>query len=421
MNGAATQDLRNIGSRRRWPRCWPQARRRRRAPRSMLALLEALAGARARAGSTATSTADGRRPGAGDHGRALPAAGRRRAGPACWAGSSTSSGRGRRRTARAAASPAAASRTWTRTCARSPARSSGTRSTTASAAAATRRRARGALWGAFDAAGGGSQAAQGSADPDAWVSDANAERITFAPGLLPTTIRYTNRPSGIQQVISFMSHRPRRLSAETEQAAGRMARHRYHGGVPLGPVDAGGTRRTATGRPGGAAPGRAGAGRPVPPARRGRRRAPTATGATRTRPGPAWSGRSASSTAARRSRSPPGMAAVSAVLFTQLKPGDVLVAAGDGYPGVRALATSGSRRSASSRASSPPTPARCWTRSPARGSCGSRRRPTRGWTCATWPPWPRPRTPPARCSRSTTRSPRRSASARSSSAPTSPR
>jgi cystathionine gamma-lyase len=33
-----------------------------------------------------------------------------------------------------------------------------------------------------------------------------------------------------------------------------------------------------------------------------------------------------------------GMAAVSAVLLTQLKPGDVLVAAGDGYPGVRALA-----------------------------------------------------------------------------------
>ena len=37
--------------------------------------------------------------------------------------------------------------------------------------------------------------------------DANAERIKFAPGLLPTTIRYTNRPSGIQQVISFKGHR----------------------------------------------------------------------------------------------------------------------------------------------------------------------------------------------------------------------
>jgi hypothetical protein len=37
--------------------------------------------------------------------------------------------------------------------------------------------------------------------------DANAERIKFAPGLLQTTIRYTNRPSGIQQVISFNGHR----------------------------------------------------------------------------------------------------------------------------------------------------------------------------------------------------------------------
>jgi cystathionine gamma-lyase len=33
-----------------------------------------------------------------------------------------------------------------------------------------------------------------------------------------------------------------------------------------------------------------------------------------------------------------GMAAVSAVLFSVLRPGDVLVAAGDGYPGVRAVA-----------------------------------------------------------------------------------
>src|SRR3954447_25071073 len=34
-----------------------------------------------------------------------------------------------------------------------------------------------------------------------------------------------------------------------------------------------------------------------------------------------------------------GMAAMSAVLFTVLRPGDVLVAAGDGYPGVRVLAS----------------------------------------------------------------------------------
>jgi hypothetical protein len=46
-------------------------------------------------------------------------------------------------------------------------------------------------------------AEQGGADPDAWRSDANAERIDFAPGLLPRTIRYTNRPSGIQQLVTF--------------------------------------------------------------------------------------------------------------------------------------------------------------------------------------------------------------------------
>jgi acyl-homoserine lactone acylase PvdQ len=64
-----------------------------------------------------------------------------------------------------------------------------------------------ALWGALDAAGNTLQAAQGSADPAAWRADANAEKISFAPGLLTTKIRYTNRPSGIQQVISFSGHR----------------------------------------------------------------------------------------------------------------------------------------------------------------------------------------------------------------------
>jgi acyl-homoserine lactone acylase PvdQ len=64
-----------------------------------------------------------------------------------------------------------------------------------------------ALWGAFTAAGAALTAAQGTPDPTQWRSDANKERITFAPGLLQTTIRYTNRPSGIQQVISFGGHR----------------------------------------------------------------------------------------------------------------------------------------------------------------------------------------------------------------------
>ena len=51
------------------------------------------------------------------------------------------------------------------------------------------------------------EAAQGS-DPAAWREDATAERIPFLPGgLLPYTLRYTNRPTGIQQVIEFSGHR----------------------------------------------------------------------------------------------------------------------------------------------------------------------------------------------------------------------
>ena len=56
------------------------------------------------------------------------------------------------------------------------------------------------MWAALDAVPG---------DPDALRARCDAERIAFRPGLLPTTIRYTNRPSGIQQVISFNGHRPR--------------------------------------------------------------------------------------------------------------------------------------------------------------------------------------------------------------------
>jgi acyl-homoserine lactone acylase PvdQ len=65
---------------------------------------------------------------------------------------------------------------------------------------------RAALWAALEAAGAELQAAQG-ADPNAWRADATRERISFAPGLLPYTMRYTNRPSGIQQVIEFAGHR----------------------------------------------------------------------------------------------------------------------------------------------------------------------------------------------------------------------
>ncbi|HEY8638384.1 MAG TPA: hypothetical protein VIL64_04020, partial [Solirubrobacteraceae bacterium] len=67
---------------------------------------------------------------------------------------------------------------------------------------------RDSLWQAFDQAGDALATAQGSPDPATWTSDATAERIKFVPGLLQTTIRFTNRPSGIQQVISFTGHRP---------------------------------------------------------------------------------------------------------------------------------------------------------------------------------------------------------------------
>ena len=63
-----------------------------------------------------------------------------------------------------------------------------------------KRRCARAVWAALEGIPG---------DPDALRADATRERIAFRPGLLPTTIRYTNRPSGIQQVISFNGHRPR--------------------------------------------------------------------------------------------------------------------------------------------------------------------------------------------------------------------
>jgi acyl-homoserine lactone acylase PvdQ len=64
------------------------------------------------------------------------------------------------------------------------------------------------VWSAIDKAGKSLTQSQGTADPSAWHSDATRERIRFAPGILPTTMRYANRPSGIQQVISFNGHRP---------------------------------------------------------------------------------------------------------------------------------------------------------------------------------------------------------------------
>lgn len=65
---------------------------------------------------------------------------------------------------------------------------------------------RAALWAALEAAGVELEAAQGP-DPSGWRADANRERISFLPGILPFTMRYTNRPTGIQQVIEFGGHR----------------------------------------------------------------------------------------------------------------------------------------------------------------------------------------------------------------------
>jgi acyl-homoserine lactone acylase PvdQ len=69
------------------------------------------------------------------------------------------------------------------------------------------RRCQNAVWGAIEAAGQELTAEQGTSNPRAWRADANAERIHFVPGILSTTMRYTNRPTGIQQVISFNRHR----------------------------------------------------------------------------------------------------------------------------------------------------------------------------------------------------------------------
>jgi acyl-homoserine lactone acylase PvdQ len=61
------------------------------------------------------------------------------------------------------------------------------------------------IWASLDAAGATLEAAQG-ADPAAWRADAERERVRFAPGLIPDTMRWTNRPT-FQQVNSFGSHR----------------------------------------------------------------------------------------------------------------------------------------------------------------------------------------------------------------------
>ncbi|HEX8123082.1 MAG TPA: penicillin acylase family protein [Solirubrobacteraceae bacterium] len=64
------------------------------------------------------------------------------------------------------------------------------------------------VWAALDATGAALETRLGTPDPDAWRVESG--RIKFAPGVLPRTIRFTNRPSGIQVVTSFTGHRPAR-------------------------------------------------------------------------------------------------------------------------------------------------------------------------------------------------------------------
>jgi hypothetical protein len=63
------------------------------------------------------------------------------------------------------------------------------------------------MWGAIDKAGRELAAKQGP-NPVDWHSSATAEEITFVPGLLSYKMAYTNRPSGIQQIMSFYGHAP---------------------------------------------------------------------------------------------------------------------------------------------------------------------------------------------------------------------
>ena len=62
------------------------------------------------------------------------------------------------------------------------------------------------LWAALDEAAAELEAEHGTA-PSSWLASATAERIRLVPGINPTTMRWTNRPT-FQQLISFSSHRP---------------------------------------------------------------------------------------------------------------------------------------------------------------------------------------------------------------------
>jgi acyl-homoserine lactone acylase PvdQ len=64
-----------------------------------------------------------------------------------------------------------------------------------------------ALWSALDSAAAQLESTQGRV-PSQWRADATAERIRFVSGVLPDTMRWSNRPT-FQQLMSFSGHRPR--------------------------------------------------------------------------------------------------------------------------------------------------------------------------------------------------------------------
>ena len=176
----------------------------------MLALLEAW---RATGSSRLDRDLDGvmdAGPAPGDHGRAVPEARRRGAAARRSARSSSALKHFEARPAAPApASPAAAlcvPRQGPAHAAR--ARSSATRSRTKFCGGGDRARVPAAVW-ARDR--GGRQRARGQAGPGPGRLEGGRQRRAdhVRPGLLPTTIRYTNRPSGIQQVIEFTGHRKR--------------------------------------------------------------------------------------------------------------------------------------------------------------------------------------------------------------------
>jgi acyl-homoserine lactone acylase PvdQ len=63
---------------------------------------------------------------------------------------------------------------------------------------------RASLWAVIQSSADALAGSQGT-DPNAWRSDATAERITFTPGVLPDTMRWANRPT-LHQLMEFSGH-----------------------------------------------------------------------------------------------------------------------------------------------------------------------------------------------------------------------